>query len=197
MNLTLIDLPGLTKIAVGDQPADIEHQIHEMLMTYISRESCLILAVTPANSDLANSDALKIAKETDPQGTFLDFYDIRHSSCDKKRPEIWTDFIKCLSTSGLRTIGVITKLDLMDEGTDARDILENRILPLRRGNIIYLTKIILEILVTNNNNTNKFNFLSGYIGVVNRSQRDIEGKKDINAALAAERKFFLSHPSYR
>lgn len=35
---------------------------------------------------------------------------------------------------GLRTIGVITKLDLMDEGTDARDILENKLLPLRRGN---------------------------------------------------------------
>ena len=66
-------------------------------------------------------------------------------------------------------MGVITKLDLMDEGTDARDILENRTLPLRRG----------------------------YIGVVNRSQRDIDGKKDIRAALAGERKFFLSHPSYR
>lgn len=64
---------------------------------------------------------------------------------------------------GIRTIGVITKLDLMDEGTDARDILENKLLPLRRG----------------------------YIGVVNRSQKDIEGRKDINAALAAERKFFL------
>jgi hypothetical protein len=38
---------------------------------------------------------------------------------------------------------------------------------------------------------------SGYIGVVNRSQKDIEGKKDIRAALAAERKFFLSHPAYR
>lgn len=38
---------------------------------------------------------------------------------------------------------------------------------------------------------------SGYIGVVNRSQKDIEGKKDIRAALAAERKYFLSHPSYR
>lgn len=37
----------------------------------------------------------------------------------------------------------------------------------------------------------------GYIGVVNRSQKDIDGKKDITAALAAERKFFLSHPSYR
>lgn len=33
--------------------------------------------------------------------------------------------------------------------------------------------------------------------MVNRSQKDIDGKKDIRAALAAERKFFLSHPSYR
>lgn len=63
----------------------------------------------------------------------------------------------------MRTIGVITKLDLMDDGTDARDILENKLLPLRRG----------------------------YIGVVNRSQKDIEGRKDIKAAMAAERKFFL------
>ncbi|XP_023128094.1 dynamin-2-like isoform X2 [Amphiprion ocellaris] len=137
LNLTLIDLPGMTKVAVGDQPPDIEHQIRDMLMQFITKESCLILAVTPANTDLANSDALKIAKEVDPQG--------------------------------LRTIGVITKLDLMDEGTDARDILENKLLPLRRG----------------------------YIGVVNRSQKDIDGKKDIRAALAAERKFFLSHPAYR
>lgn len=28
---------------------------------------------------------------------------------------------------------MITKLDLMDEGTDARDVLENKLLPLRRG----------------------------------------------------------------
>nr|KAF6400836.1 dynamin 2 [Rousettus aegyptiacus] len=77
--------------------------------------------------------------------------------------------LRVYSPHGLRTIGVITKLDLMDEGTDARDVLENKLLPLRRG----------------------------YIGVVNRSQKDIEGKKDIRAALAAERKFFLSHPAYR
>ncbi|XP_067108802.1 dynamin-3 [Osmerus mordax] len=137
LNLTLIDLPGITKVPVGDQPADIEQQIRDMIMQFICRESCLILAVTPANSDLANSDALKLAKDVDPQGQ--------------------------------RTIGVITKLDLMDEGTDAREILENKLLPLRRG----------------------------YIGVVNRSQKDIDGRKDIKAALAAERKFFLSHPSYR
>ncbi|XP_039539737.1 dynamin-2 isoform X4 [Pimephales promelas] len=137
LNLTLIDLPGMTKVAVGDQPTDIEFQIRDMLLQFISTENCLILAVTPANTDLANSDALKISKEVDPQG--------------------------------LRTIGVMTKLDLMDEGTDARDILENKLLPLRRG----------------------------YIGVVNRSQKDIDGRKDIRVALAAERKFFLSHPAYR
>ncbi|XP_052123273.1 dynamin isoform X6 [Frankliniella occidentalis] len=137
LNLTLIDLPGMTKVPIGDQPKDIEHQIRSMLLQFIQKDNSLILAITPANTDLANSDALKLAKEVDPQG--------------------------------IRTIGVITKLDLMDEGTDAREILENKLLPLRRG----------------------------YIGVVNRSQKDIEGRKDIKNALAAERKFFLSHPAYR
>ncbi|KAK5930898.1 hypothetical protein CgunFtcFv8_027097 [Champsocephalus gunnari] len=137
LNLTLVDLPGITKVPVGDQPADIEYQIRDMIMQYICKDNCLILAVTPANTDLANSDALKLAKDVDPQGQ--------------------------------RTIGVITKLDLMDKGTDARNILENRLLPLRRG----------------------------YIGVVNRSQKDVVGKKDIKAALLAEKDFFLSHPSYK
>ena len=74
--MTLIDLPGMTKVAVGDQPPDIEHMIKGMLLEFISKESCLILAVSPANADLANSDALKIAKEVDPQGkiTFHDFF---------------------------------------------------------------------------------------------------------------------------
>ena len=68
LNLTLIDLPGMTKVPIGDQPADIEQQIRNMLMEFITRESCLVLAVSPANTDLANSDALKIAREVDPQG---------------------------------------------------------------------------------------------------------------------------------
>lgn len=68
LNLTLIDLPGMTKVPVGDQPADIEIQIRNMLLEFISKENCLILAISPANSDLANSDALKISKEVDPQG---------------------------------------------------------------------------------------------------------------------------------
>ena len=71
LNLTLVDLPGMTKVPVGDQPPDIEQQIKEMIAQFISKENCLILAVSPANSDLANSDALKLAKEFDPQGKTL------------------------------------------------------------------------------------------------------------------------------
>jgi replication fork clamp-binding protein CrfC len=59
----LIDLPGLTKVPIGDQPADIEAQIKAMIFTFIRKDNALILAVTPANTDLANSDALKLAKE--------------------------------------------------------------------------------------------------------------------------------------
>lgn len=58
----------MTKVPVGDQPADIEHQIRDMIMQFVTKDNCLLLAVSPANSDLANSDALKIAKEVDPQG---------------------------------------------------------------------------------------------------------------------------------
>ena len=53
---------------IGDQPPDIEHQIRSMILQYIKRDNCLVLAVTPANTDLANSDALKLAKEVDPAG---------------------------------------------------------------------------------------------------------------------------------
>src|SRR5260221_5640168 len=81
LTLTLVDLPGLTKVPVGDQPRDIEKQIRDMLAKYISRPACIILAVTAANTDLANSDGLKLARDVDPEGT--------------------------------RTIGVLTKIDLM------------------------------------------------------------------------------------
>lgn len=85
LNLTLIDLPGLTKVPIGDQPADIEHQIRSMIMQFIKRDSCLILAVTPANTDLANSDALKLAKEVDPQGKEV-FFVIHLMYWRKNRP---------------------------------------------------------------------------------------------------------------
>ncbi|KIK03826.1 hypothetical protein K443DRAFT_676483 [Laccaria amethystina LaAM-08-1] len=137
LTLTLVDLPGLTKVPVGDQPRDIEKQIRDMLMKYIIKPGCIILAVTGANTDLANSDGLKMAREVDPEGT--------------------------------RTIGVLTKVDLMDKGTDVVEILAGRIIPLRLG----------------------------YVPVVNRGQRDIETNKPISAALDNEREFFENHPSYK
>lgn len=81
LTLTLVDLPGMTRVPVGDQPRDIEKQIRDMVLKYISKPSCIILAVTAANTDLANSDGLKLARDVDPEGT--------------------------------RTIGVLTKVDLM------------------------------------------------------------------------------------
>lgn len=138
VNLTLVDLPGITKIPVGEQPPDIENQIRQLVFEYISRPNSVILAVTPANSDLVNSDALKVAREVDP--------------------------------GGLRTIGVLTKLDLMDAGTHSADILMNRA---------------------------SFRLKLGFIGVVNRSQHDINVNKPMNEAMRQEAEFFRSHLHYR
>lgn len=70
---------------------------------------------------------------------------------------------------GRRTIGVLTKLDLMDHGTNALDILSGRVYPLKLG----------------------------FIGVVNRSQQDIQGNKPLEEALNDEMDFFKHHPAYR
>jgi len=134
--LTLVDLPGMTKVAVGDQPPDIEDQIRDLSMQYISNPNAIILAVSSANIDLANSDAIKLAQSVDPYGE--------------------------------RTVGVLTKLDLMDPGTDASDILKNLVIPLRRG----------------------------YIGIVNRGQRDVDSDLSIREGLRKEQQFFRMHPVY-
>ncbi|KAK8951940.1 Dynamin-related protein 3A [Platanthera zijinensis] len=136
LNITLVDLPGITKVPVGDQPTDIEARIRTMILSYIKHETCIILAVSPANADLSNSDALQMARIADPDGS--------------------------------RTIGVITKLDIMDKGTDARNFLLGNVIPLRLG----------------------------YVGVVNRSQQDINLHRSIKDALANEESFFRRHPVY-
>ncbi|KAJ3127444.1 vacuolar protein sorting-associated protein 1 [Nowakowskiella sp. JEL0407] len=137
LTLTLIDLPGLTKVPVNGQPHDIEKQIKDMILKFITKNNAIILAVTAANTDLANSDGLKLAREVDPDG--------------------------------VRTIGVLTKVDLMDAGTDVVDILAGRVIPLRLG----------------------------YVPVVNRGQRDIDNRKSIAAALDNERNFFENHAAYK
>lgn len=68
LTLTLIDLPGLTKVPIGKQPKDIEKQILDMIFKYIEKPNTIILAVTPATIDLATSDGLKLARKVDPDG---------------------------------------------------------------------------------------------------------------------------------
>uniref|UniRef100_A0A665WDP4 Dynamin-1-like protein n=1 Tax=Echeneis naucrates TaxID=173247 RepID=A0A665WDP4_ECHNA len=133
LNLTLVDLPGITKVPVGDQPEDIEAQVQEMILSFISNPNSLILAVSPANSDLATSDALKLAREVDPDGR--------------------------------RTLLVVSKLDLMDAGTDALEVLLGRVIPVRLG----------------------------IIGVVNRSQHDINTKKSLDDSMKDELSFLQRH----
>ena len=70
---------------------------------------------------------------------------------------------------GLRTIGVLTKLDLMDAGTDALAVLQGRVIPLKRG----------------------------FVGVVNRSQQDLFDGKSPQAAREHEARFFSNHPQYQ
>ncbi|XP_013875202.1 dynamin-1-like protein isoform X4 [Austrofundulus limnaeus] len=129
VNLTLVDLPGITKVPVGDQPKDIEIQIRELILKFISNPNSIILAVTAANTDMATSEALKVAREVDPDGR--------------------------------RTLAVVTKLDLMDAGTDAMDVLMGRVIPVKLG----------------------------IVGVVNRSQLDINQKKSVADSIHDEYAF--------
>uniref|UniRef100_A0AC34FXV1 Dynamin-type G domain-containing protein n=1 Tax=Panagrolaimus sp. ES5 TaxID=591445 RepID=A0AC34FXV1_9BILA len=106
-----------------------------MILSYIENPQTIILAVTPANQDLANSEALKLAREVDPHGD--------------------------------RTLCVLTKLDLMDRGTNAMKVLRGETIPVKLG----------------------------IIGVVNRSQEDINLNQSIEDCLKNEKSFL--HDNYR
>lgn len=136
VNLTLIDLPGLTKVAVEGQADTIVEDIENMVRSYVEKPNCIILAISPANQDIATSDAIKLAREVDP--------------------------------SGDRTFGVVTKLDLMDKGTNALEVLEGR----------------------------SYRLQHPWVGIVNRSQADINRNVDMIAARRKEREYFETSPEY-
>lgn len=133
--LTFVDLPGITKIPVGNQPKDIDEQIEQLIFKYVQQSNSIILAVVTANTDIATSESLKIAKISDPEGA--------------------------------RTIAVVTKLDLIDQGTikDSTDLLCGKKIPVKLG----------------------------IIGVVNRSQKDINENKTMEETLKNETEFLRSN----
>ena len=136
-DLTLVDLPGVTRVPVGKQPKNIEQITKDMARRYIEDPLTIILCVIAANSDIATSDGLKLAKEIDVSGT--------------------------------RTLGVLTKLDIMDAGTDAKKALMNEEIPLKLG----------------------------YVGVKNRSKQDLNNKLSMAETQRKEKEFFKTHPVYK
>ncbi|CAG9332333.1 unnamed protein product [Blepharisma stoltei] len=136
LDISLVDLPGIVKISVSGQSEVIAKQIREMIIEYIQNPNAIILAVSPANNDLANSDALHIAQMVDPRGE--------------------------------RTLGVLTKIDIMDRGTDALSMLNGSVFPLRLG----------------------------YVGIICRSQEDINNGMPMDIHSQLEDRFFKESPIY-
>lgn len=137
VNLSLIDLPGITKIPVGDQPEDIESKIKKMIRLYIQNPNSLILAISPGNYDIANSDALKLAREVDPEGE--------------------------------RTLGVITKMDRVEDGQSMMPIIDGEVYPLALG----------------------------YVGVKCRTQEETQQGLSMIQAIQNEKNFFQNHPVFK
>ncbi|NXX88000.1 MX protein, partial [Centropus bengalensis] len=137
-DLTLIDLPGIARVAVGDQPEDIGEKIKSLLKKIIGCKETLNLVVVPCNVDIATTEALKMAQEVDP--------------------------------SGERTLGILTKPDLVDRGTEESviNIIRNLVIPLKRG----------------------------YMIVKCRGQQDIQNNLALAAAIQQEKKFFETHKHF-
>lgn len=106
-DLSLVDLPGYIQIESADQPPELKSKIRELCNNYLEKPN-IILAISAANVDLANSAALRAARLMDPKGE--------------------------------RTLGVITKLDLVEPSV-GHAILNNKKYPLRLGYVGVITKL--------------------------------------------------------
>jgi GTP-binding protein EngB required for normal cell division len=141
-DLQLIDLPGYIQVVGRDQPPELKEKISALCDRYI-RSPNVILAISAADVDLANSTALRASRKVDPRGE--------------------------------RTIGVITKMDLVDA---------------ERGASLLTDK--------------KYALRLGYVGVVCRAPANAGGNKLFtrgngnitNAITKNEAAFFGAHPEF-
>lgn len=106
-DLSLIDLPGYIQVSGTDQPPELKQKIADLCDKYIQPPN-VILAISAADVDLANSTALRASRRVDPRGE--------------------------------RTIGVITKMDLVDPHRGA-DILKDKKYPLRLGYVGVISRV--------------------------------------------------------
>ncbi|KAL5329288.1 hypothetical protein ACEPPN_002799 [Leptodophora sp. 'Broadleaf-Isolate-01'] len=106
-DLSLIDLPGYIQVVGHDQPLELKQKISDLCDKYIQPPN-VILAISAADVDLANSTALRASRRVDPRGE--------------------------------RTIGVVTKMDLVDAMRGAA-ILNDRKYPLRLGYVGVVSRV--------------------------------------------------------
>ena len=133
-NLTIIDLPGIVRTATEGQSATVIQDVDALLTQYLQQKRTVVLAVIPANVDIATVDILERASKVDP--------------------------------GGARTMGVLTKPDLVDKGAESGvlGVLANRAKPLQHG----------------------------YVMLKNRSQGDLDGAMTIEQARQAEHDWFAA-----
>uniref|UniRef100_A0A9J7YJS5 Uncharacterized protein n=1 Tax=Cyprinus carpio carpio TaxID=630221 RepID=A0A9J7YJS5_CYPCA len=137
-DLTLIDLPGIARVAVKGQPENIGDQIKRLIRQFVTKQETINLVVVPCNVDIATTEALQMAQEEDPEGE--------------------------------RTLGILTKPDLVDKGT------EETVVDIVHNEIIHLTK--------------------GYMIVRCRGQKEILDQVTLNEATVTEKAFFQDHPHF-
>ena len=106
-DLSLIDLPGYIQVSGLDQPPELKQRIADLCDKYIQPPN-VILAISAADVDLANSTALRASRRVDPRGE--------------------------------RTIGVVTKMDLVEPARGA-SILGDRKYPLRLGYVGVVSRV--------------------------------------------------------
>ncbi|XP_055016611.1 interferon-induced GTP-binding protein Mx-like isoform X2 [Boleophthalmus pectinirostris] len=134
-DLTLIDLPGITRVAVQGQREDIGETIKRLIWRFIKKQETISLVVVPCNVDIATTEALKMAQEVDPDGE--------------------------------RTLGILTKPDLVDKGT------EETVVDIVHNEVIHLTK--------------------GFMIVRCRGQKEITDNVSLPDAIRKEEVFFRDH----
>uniref|UniRef100_A0A4W4GTT6 Interferon-inducible Mx protein n=1 Tax=Electrophorus electricus TaxID=8005 RepID=A0A4W4GTT6_ELEEL len=137
-DLTLIDLPGIARVAVRGQPENIGDQIKRLIRKFITKQETINLVVVPCNVDIATTEALKMAQEVDLDGE--------------------------------RTLGILTKPDLVDKGT------EETVVDIIHNEVINLTK--------------------GYMIVRCRGQKEITDSISLNEAMDTEKAFFKDHSHF-
>uniref|UniRef100_A0A2N9FR58 Dynamin-type G domain-containing protein n=1 Tax=Fagus sylvatica TaxID=28930 RepID=A0A2N9FR58_FAGSY len=67
-DLTMVDLPGITRVPVHGQPEDIYDQIREIIMEYITPEESIILNVLSATVDFTTCESIRMSQMVDKSG---------------------------------------------------------------------------------------------------------------------------------